>query len=91
MSKITPKRVVLRFDEKYEFEEAAILEAYFASYGPQPDEDFFSHLCPPNPIKMHIVIDIHSRTVPDVDLHRIPYEVFKVKKAGDLWVRSVLL
>lgn len=81
------KRIVLRFEEKYELEWATIIEQYFASFGPDPGGDYYPHLCAPNmSTKMHIVLDLHAKTVPTVDLSAIAYEVFKVKKAGELCV-----
>ena len=63
-----PKRVVLRFLEEYELEEWDILQAYFALFGPKPVDDFFSHLIPANESsKMHIVLDLHCKSVPIVD------------------------
>ncbi len=81
-----PKRVVLRFSVKYELEEAAINERFFALFGPKPVDDFYSHLMASNSSKMHIVLDIHCKSSPLVDLQTIAYEVFKVRKNGDLYV-----
>jgi hypothetical protein len=83
-----PKRVVLRFSIQHEHEEAAINEQFFAQYGPEPpDKDFFSHLMAPNEsTKMHIVLDINCNSCPAVDSSTITYEVFKVKKNGNLYV-----
>jgi hypothetical protein len=81
-----PKRVVLRFLEEYELEEWDILQAYFALFGPEPVDDFFSHLIPANESsKMHIVLDLHCKSVPIVDLQAIEYQVFKVKKGDGLY------
>lgn len=82
-----PKRIVLRFNVKYELEETAIVETFFASHGPKPAEDYYSHLCAPNQSsKMHIVLDLHCKTVPTVDLHSIEHKVFKVHKDNNLYV-----
>lgn len=34
----------------------------------------------------HIVLDMHCKTVPKVDLDAIEYDVFKVKKNNELYV-----
>ncbi|KAF2254728.1 hypothetical protein BU26DRAFT_514591 [Trematosphaeria pertusa] len=79
-----PKRVVLRFDVRHDLEEAAINERYFALFGPEPPNDFYSHLMAPNESsKMHIVLDIHCKSYPRIDNSKIPYEVFKVKKKDE--------
>ena len=90
-----PKRVVLSFLVEYELEEWAILQAYFATFGPKPVDDFddfFSHLVPANESsKMHIVLDLHCKSVPIVDLQAIEYQVFKVKKGDGLYAVIPLL
>lgn len=84
-SKTGPKRVVLRFNVQYELEEAAINKQYFALFGPEPKDDFYSHLMAPNESsKMHIVLDIYCRSNPKIDKSKIPYKVFKVKKKDKL-------
>lgn len=81
-----PKRVVLRFDVKHELEEAAINKRFFALFG-SVDDDFYSHLVSPNEsAKMHIVLDLHCKTSPVVNIDAIAYEVFKVKKNDELYV-----
>ncbi|OCT48530.1 hypothetical protein CLCR_04459 [Cladophialophora carrionii] len=89
MERPTPKRIVLRFHEKHQFDEAAINQAFFASLDLRLADDYYSHLCPPDEdsAKMHIVLDIHAKSVPVVNLHTLPYRVFKVKKDGHLSVR----
>ncbi|KAF2180751.1 hypothetical protein K469DRAFT_672170 [Zopfia rhizophila CBS 207.26] len=80
----TPKRIVLRFDVEYELEEAAINERFFALFSPKPVHDFYSHLIPPNESsKMHIVLDLHCKINPVVNIHAIAYEVFKVEKSDE--------
>lgn len=78
-----PKQIVLRFLEKQELEEWAILQAYFALYGPKPVdefEDFFSHLIPANDSpKMYIVLDLYCKSVPVVDIQAIEYQVLRIK------------
>lgn len=83
-----PKRVVLRFHVQHELEEAAINNQFFALYGSDhPKSDFFSHMIAPNESsKMHIVLDINCKLHPIIDNNTIEYQVFKVKKKGELYV-----
>lgn len=83
-----PKRIVLCFSLQYEREEAEILKAYFAKYGPEPiNHDFYSHLMAPNTSsKMHIILDLHCKTNANVDLLLIDHQVFKVRKRDNLYV-----
>lgn len=83
----TPKRAALRFDVKYELEEAAINERFFAVYCPELGDDYYSHLMTPNgAFKMHIVLDLHCKMSPDANIHEIAYEVYKVEKTDNLYV-----
>ena len=91
MQHAIPERIVLRLHVKYELEEAAIIEKFFTLYGPKPADDFYSHLCAPNlSSKMHIVLDLHCKTVPTVNIHMIEHKVFKVYKSEELYVISSL-
>ena|ERR1700761_7766409 len=79
-----PKRIVLRFKVYYELEEAAIIERFFAKFGPEPVDDYYSHLMAPNESSMmHIILDMHCKTVPTVDLGAVEYEVFKVRRKNE--------
>ncbi|KIW99649.1 uncharacterized protein Z518_11062 [Rhinocladiella mackenziei CBS 650.93] len=87
MQDTKPRRIVLRFHVNYELEEAAIIERFFAISGLNPADDFYSHLMAPNESPMmHIVLDMHCKTVPSVELDKMEYEVFKVKKKDELHV-----
>ena len=87
-----PKRVVLRFSDQYWLEDAAINEQFFALHGPKPLNDFYSHLIPPNESsKMYIILDIHCNSHPTIDDSTITYEVFKVRKNGNLYATTSLL
>ncbi|KAF1998825.1 hypothetical protein P154DRAFT_438631, partial [Amniculicola lignicola CBS 123094] len=79
-----PKRVVLRFDVKYEQEEAAINKDFFAFYGSELAQDYYSHLIPHNEsYKMHIILNLYSQTSSSIDVHAIEYEVDRVRKARE--------
>ncbi|KAH8730429.1 hypothetical protein GQ44DRAFT_700288 [Phaeosphaeriaceae sp. PMI808] len=86
MDSITaPKRVILRFNVRYELEEYEINQSFFTFIGYEPKNDYYSHLMAPNnSSKMHIILDIHCKTNPTINNLTIPYEVYKVlKKDGD--------
>jgi hypothetical protein len=85
MMKRTPKRIVLRFDEKYERDPGTITRKFFETVKIDPTDDYFTHLCPPNDsTKMHVVIDLYCKSFPSVNLDQIPHEVYRVKKKDDL-------
>ncbi|KAL9629595.1 MAG: hypothetical protein Q9164_006814 [Protoblastenia rupestris] len=82
-----PQRIVLRFHVKFEREERAIIDTFFASYSLDHIENYYSHLCAPNDSSMmHIVLDLHCKTTPTVDLRAIEHKVFKVRKNDNLSV-----
>lgn len=82
-----PGRIVFRFPVTYELEEAEILSRFFTLFDRDPQDDYFSHLMAPqiSSTKMHIILDIHCKTVPKVDLNTIEYEVFRVRKNNELY------
>lgn len=88
-----PKRVVLRFHVQHELEETAINNQFFALYDPDYSRsDCFSHMMAPNESsKMHIVLDINCKSHPTIDNNTIEYQVFKVKKKGELYVMNTLI
>jgi hypothetical protein len=82
-----PKRIVLRFNVKYELKEVAIIKVFFALFGLKPTDDFYSHLCAPNlSSKIHIILDLHYQTNSTVDLYAIEHEVFNIKKNSVLYI-----
>lgn len=87
MTPSVPKRVILRFEEQYELDWEAIIRTCFATLGSDPGGDYYPPLTAPNmSIKMHIVLDLGCKTVPYVDTSEIEYEVFKVKRIGELYL-----
>jgi hypothetical protein len=87
----SPRRVVLRFDAKYDLQEPAIITQYLASI--QSGEiSYFIHSIPPSQShKAHTVLDLHYIENPTANLDEIPYEVFLVKKQADLYVVPPIL
>lgn len=85
------RRIVFRFPATYEVEEGAIIARFFTLVGLDPQDDYVSHLVAPlneTPTKMHIILDMHCKTNPKVDLKTIKYEVYRVKKNQDLYDHS---
>lgn len=87
MQDSSPRRIVFRFPVTYELEEAEILTRFFTLFDRDPQDDYFSHLMAPgiSSTKMHIILDIHCKTIPKVDLKTIEYEVFRVRKNNKLY------
>ncbi|EXJ77900.1 hypothetical protein A1O3_09059 [Capronia epimyces CBS 606.96] len=84
MMQRTPKRIVLRFHEKYEREPGTIIEKFFETVKIDPADDYFPHLCPPDDsTKMHVVIDLYCKSSPSVNLDQVSHEVYRVKKTDD--------
>ena len=72
---------------KFEQEEKAIIDMFFASHGLDTIQDYYSHLCPPNEsFMMHIVLDLHCKREPAVNLRILKHRVFKVRKSDTLYV-----
>lgn len=87
MQRAISKRIVLHLHMKYELEEAAIIDTFFALHGSKPAFNFYSHLCAPNQFfKMHIILNLYCKTVLTVNLHTIEHKVFKVYKDDELYV-----
>ncbi len=80
----SPKRVVLRFNVKYDLDEPAIINKYI-TLTQSGETHYFIHSIPPrNSSKAHTILDLHCDQYQSVNLDQIPYEVFLVKKSGSL-------
>jgi hypothetical protein len=91
----TPKRVVLRFSVQYEFEDRVMIDTFFTSHEHVvgiSDDYFWRVCCSDDPSKLLIIIDLHSKTIPDVDVQNIEHLVYKVRKNKnlDLYVHEPL-
>ncbi len=85
MTQLTPKRIVLRFHERYERDPETITKCFFEAINIDPKDDYFPHLCPPDDsTKMHLVIDLYCRSFPLVDLDEVAHEVYRVRKKDNL-------
>lgn len=80
----SPRRVVLRFNAKYDLDEPAIINKYI-TLTQSGETRYFIHSIPPrNSSKAHTVLDLHCDQYQNVNLDEISYEVFLVQKKGDL-------
>jgi hypothetical protein len=85
MAQKSPKRIILRFHEKYEHEPERITRKFFETINIDHKEDYFPHLCPPDDSpKMHVAVDLYCKSFPSVNLDEILHEVYRVKKTYDL-------
>jgi hypothetical protein len=87
----SPRQIVLRFNAKYELQEAAIITRYLASTQSR-EISYFIHSIPPSQShKAHTVLDLHYIENPTANVDEILYEVFLVKKQADLYVIPLIL
>jgi hypothetical protein len=89
MSQVTPVRMVLRYREQPFQDLGAMIKAFFDWRDLQPLEDYCTHICsdPPSS-KLYLVLDLHCKTCPDVDLSKLELQVFKVSRNNTLYVAS---
>lgn len=82
MSHITPRRVVLRCREQYFREQGVVVQAFFQSQNLLDSEDYGIHICedPSSASALYLVLDLHCKEIPSVDLSKLSLEVFKVSK-----------
>ena len=86
-----PMRIILRTREQYEQQCIEIINKFFDYCGMQIGQDYFWHLVPSNnSAAVHIVLDVHSQTVPSVQLDQVAHAMYKVHKPIDLLVQKCL-
>ncbi|PYI26048.1 hypothetical protein BP00DRAFT_408133 [Aspergillus indologenus CBS 114.80] len=79
MSQATPVRIVLPYREQPFQKPTAIINAFFAWRGIQPREDYCTHIhSDPRSSRLYLVLDLHCKTHPNVDLKKLDLEIFKV-------------
>ncbi|KAI1916404.1 hypothetical protein LOZ53_003486 [Ophidiomyces ophidiicola] len=79
MSQATPVRIILGYREQPFQKPTAIINAFFTWQGIQPLEDYYTHICcDPRSSRLYLVLDIHCKTHPNVDLNKLNLKVFKV-------------
>ncbi|KAI9709518.1 MAG: hypothetical protein M1820_003278 [Bogoriella megaspora] len=86
MAQPTPKRIVLQFPERWFHEVGAIITIFFEMHNPNAIEDYIFNIIPANHslTKHFLVIDLHCKTIPQVDINAIEHQVFKVSKEDRL-------
>lgn len=89
MSQATPVRIILPYREQPFQKPTAIINAFFTWRGIQPLEDYYTHICSdPRSSRLYLVLDLHCKTHPNVDLNKVDLEVFKVSGIDSLCVTS---
>ena len=80
-----PHRVVLWIRSDNLWDERQIIQDYFKQHDIAPHEDYFSHVKPSNSSskRAYIVLDVHCKAVPDVDVYKVEHKVYRVRKAAD--------
>ncbi|KAF9729842.1 hypothetical protein PMIN01_11775 [Paraphaeosphaeria minitans] len=91
MSKHTPRRIVLRCREQYFQDQRVMLEAFFRSQDLLELDDYGIHICvePSSPTTLYLVLDLHCREIPQVDLSELELQVFKVRKNNKFTFRDL--
>lgn len=92
MSHAAPKRIVLKCPERHWKTQNEMLKAFFDSQGLDLDKDLFTHILfePSSPSYLFFVIDLHCKTIPDINLSQLELQIFKVSKKEPLYVRFLL-
>ncbi|KAL5401419.1 hypothetical protein PMIN03_011533 [Paraphaeosphaeria minitans] len=86
----SPRRVVLRFNSRYDREEPKIIAKYLAMTQPREIRYFVHSIPSQNSAKAHTVLDLHCDQCQTVNIDEISYEVFLVeKKEGDFVLRKL--
>jgi hypothetical protein len=82
----TPKRIVLRCREQYFQDQRAMVEAFFKSQNLSNLEDYGIHICgePSSPTILYLVLDLHCKEIPNVNLSKLELQVFKVSRNNTL-------
>ncbi|KAF1362379.1 hypothetical protein EJ07DRAFT_108037, partial [Lizonia empirigonia] len=84
-----PRRVVLRFNARYDLEEPVIIAKYLTLTQSEGIHHFIHSIPPRNSSKAHTVLDLHYDQHQSVNLDEISYEVFLVKKDGDFVLQKL--
>jgi hypothetical protein len=95
MSQATPKRVVLKCRDEYLQNPGAVIAvvaAFFDSQDLQTPEDHYTHICRElsSPSSLYVVLDLHCKEIPNVDLSELELQVFKIYKPNALYVILII-
>jgi hypothetical protein len=90
MSEVTAKRMILKCPQQYFQQQEAMVTAFFHSQGLKDPVDYFSHILydSSTPSKLYLVLDLHYKEIPNVDLNELELRVFKVLRRKALYVIS---
>lgn len=89
MTDHVPRRIVLDAPERHFAVEYDMITAFFDSQNLKRSEvDFYTHVLfePTRPSRLFFVLDLHCKAVPDVDLHKLQLQVYRVSKQRPLYV-----
>lgn len=67
-----------------------MIAAFFHSQGLKTPDNYFSHILydSSTPSKLYLVLDLHYKEIPNVNLNELELQVFKVLRRKALYVIS---
>ncbi|KAF2878133.1 hypothetical protein BDV95DRAFT_480412 [Massariosphaeria phaeospora] len=85
MTQVVPKRIVLKCPERHWKTQNEMLEAFLDSQGLELEllaKDLYIHILfePSSPSHLFFVIDLHCKTIPDINLSQLELQIFQVSK-----------
>lgn len=90
MSQATPVWIILRYREQPFQNLNTIIIAFFKWRDILPLEDYCTHICSNfHSSLLYLVLDLHCKTFPNVNLTKLDLEVYKVTGIDSLYVASI--
>ncbi|KKZ61924.1 hypothetical protein EMCG_00486 [[Emmonsia] crescens] len=85
MTQVAPKRIVLKCHDRHWKTQNEMLKAFFNSQGLELellDKDLYIHILfePSSPSHLFFVLDLHCKTIPDINLSQLELQIFRVSK-----------
>ncbi|KAF1957497.1 hypothetical protein CC80DRAFT_491596 [Byssothecium circinans] len=85
MIQAAPKRIVLKCPERHFKTQNEMLKAFFDSQGLDLellDKDLYVHILfePSSPSHLFFVLDLHYKTISDINLSELELQIFQVSK-----------
>ncbi|OJD09765.1 hypothetical protein AJ78_08939 [Emergomyces pasteurianus Ep9510] len=85
MTQVAPKRIILKCPERHWKTQDEMLKAFFNSQGLELellDKDLYTHILfdPTSPSHLFFVLDLHCKTIPDINLRQLELQIFQVSK-----------
>lgn len=92
MTEPVPRRIVLKCSSRHAKVENEMIKAFFNSQNLDleilEERDHYVHvLFEPRLSSRFVVLDLHCKTVPDIDLNKLPLQIFQVSKQRPLYVQ----